>query len=750
MRILFFLVAFSISLFAKSYTELKFDGLVRLSDHSVIELIGFGTNEEVSIERINSAIHALFDQGYFLDIVVDEPSNGVLRFTFKEKPTIRSVVFKGVSETDVEEKFKPIFAVKKGETYDKKKIDNAKKRLVDLVRAEGYYDTLVDIESTFKDEKVDLIVNIRKGSNIIITNANFKGLKAFDKTEIQKNLANREKQSVSWWFGRSNGKLKLLDLPYDSDRLQEFYLKNGYLDIEVSDPFLSANFDTYQASLDYELTEGNPYSVSAIYITVLDKDENNLTGLIKDMRLKPMRRFDITKMRADMEKIREAVADEGYAFVKVVPDIKKDPVNQLVSVDYKVTYGNKVYIRDVIISGNNRTLDRVIRREIFLAPTDLYSLTDLKESKKALMRLGYFESATIDEKRVTDSTMDLVITVKETATGNLMIGGGYSSYDGFIINASINDRNMLGSGYSYSLEVDSSKRTRRYELSLTNPRVKDSPYSLSGSVYRTHYEATTYTRDSLGFGSTVGRKFGRYTRGYISAFYSFNDNTYEEPNQYYVNGKTTKFALTPSVSFNNTDDFFLPRSGITASQTVEFAGFGEDEEYIRSSTTFNAFKGLEDEIDYDIIFRYKARFQAISADENDYKSFPLGSRLFLGGTRSVRGFQSSSIAPTFKNPDGTVKRDSYGDVEYIGGKMAFNQSIEASIPLIADAKMRLATFYDYGAIGINDLAETRSSYGVALEWISPMGPLQFIWAWALDKEDYDTTSSFEFTLGQQF
>lgn len=750
MRILLAILALMITLYAKSYNELKFEGLVRLSDLSVIELIGFGANEDVDHERINKAIHTLFDQGYFVDIVVDEPEDGVLRFAFKEKPSISSIEFKGVSETEREEKIKPVFGVKKGETYDKRKIEAAKKRLVDMVRAEGYYDTLVDIESEFKDEKVLLTVSIRKGSNITITKNSFEGLKAFDKKEVQKDIANKERQSFSWFFGRSSGKLKLLDLPYDSDRLNEFYLKHGYLDIEVSEPFLKADFDTYQATIDYKLTEGEPYSVSSIDIVVLDKDDNNLTGLIDELKLKPMRRFNVTKMRADIERIREEVASEGYAFARVVPDIKKDTTNHTASITYRVTYGNLVYIRDVIISGNNRTLDRVIRREIFLAPHDLYSLRDLKDSKSALMRLGYFESATIDEKRITDSSMDLVITVKETATGNLMIGGGYSSYDGFILNASINDRNMLGSGYAYSLELDTSKRTKRYELSLTNPRVKDSPYSLTGSVYYTHYEATTYTRDSQGLGLSVGRRLGRHWRASIGSYYSFNDNTYEEPDQFYVDGKTTKLSLTPSASFDNTDDYFNPRSGHTFSQSLEVAGFGEDEEYFKSTTSFGYFKGFEDDIEYDLIFRFRARLQAMHADIDDIKKFPLGSRLYLGGTRSIRGYQNASIAPVRYDTNGDVLTDRYGDVQYMGGKLAYNQSVEFSIPLIEEAKMRMAFFYDYGAIGIDDFAEKRSSYGMALEWISPMGPLQFIWAWPLDKKDYDTTSNFEFTLGQRF
>lgn len=748
MRLLIFSLLFSCALWAKSYQEIRFEGLIRLSDLSATELIGFGPGDEVDDERINEAIRSLFEQSYFTDIIADEPQPGVLRFVFTEKPSIAGIEFKGMSETERDEKYLPVFGIKKGEVYDPRRVETARQRLIEMTRAEGYYDTLIEVVPRFENESVYLAINFNKGQTITLKESRFLGLKAFEKSEIQRDLANKEAQSFGWFPGRNDGKLRLLELPYDGARLRDFYLEHGYLDIEVSEPFLEADFDTYLATLDYEIKEGESYGVSSIDITVTDNDDS-LEALKESLRLRPMQRFNIKRMRTDMETIREAAADKGYAFVRVVPDLQKNMNNLTVSLNYRVTYGKKVHIRDVLVAGNARTLDRVIRREIFLAPGDLYSLSDLKESKSALSRLGYFESAEIEERRVSESEMDLIVTVKETSTGSLMVGGGYSSYDGFIVNASISDRNLFGSGYSYGFELDTSKRTQRFELSMTNPRVRDSVYSLSFSLYDTHYEATTYTRDSQGIGITSGRRFGRYWRGSLGVNWSNNNNKYDSPDDFYVNGETTKLALTPSVSFNNTDDYFIPRSGVNFSQSVEFTGFGENEEYIKSTTGFAVFKGLEPLMDYDLILRYRARLQAVDADINDVIGYPMGSRLFLGGVRSVRGYQSSSIAPVRYDENGSIAMAD-GDVRYLGGTLAFNQSIEASIPLVEAAKMRMAFFYDFGAIGVDNFDVRRSSYGIGLEWISPMGPLQFIWAWPLDDEPHDETSSFEFTLGQRF
>jgi outer membrane protein insertion porin family len=321
-----------------------------------------------------------------------------------------------------------------------------------------------------------------------------------------------------------------------------------------------------------------------------------------------------------------------------------------------------------------------------------------------------------------------------------------------IFNASVNDRNIFGSGISLGFELDTSKRTRRNELSLNNPRVNDSVYSLGFSLYQTHYESDDYTRDSEGVSVTAGRRFDRHWRGSLRAGWSRNENYYDDEDNHPErhSGETVKINLTPYLRYNSTDDFFIPREGINFTQSLEYAGMGGDEHYTKSVTELGAFKGLEPLIDYDLILRYRARLQLADADITDPEAYPLGSRLYLGGTRSLRGFRSGTVSPLMYDDAGNVLTDSEGDAYYRGGTRAFNQSLEMSLPLIADAQMRMALFYDYGAIGVDNFDVTRSSYGFALEWFSPMGPLQFVWAWPIDEKPHDRTSTFEFTLGQQF
>ncbi len=728
---LLFLIVF---LNAKSIKEIKFEGLVHLSPTIAKEMIGLYPGNELDIEKIDKAIKKFFEQGYFKDIWVTE-ENGVVTFHFVEKPPISKVDVIGYLESKKEE-LPQILGIKKGDIYDEEKIEEAKQKIIQKAREEGYYDTVVEIDTTTLQNgsvEVDFVVN--KGENIIVRKLDICGIKAFDKDDIEDAIVNRERDFLGWMWGFDDGKVKMDQLEFDSARIKDLYMREGYLDVKVSNPFLRVDFNTYNAKLLYHIKEGEPYIVEDVKI-YMSEPVIDLKELQEDLKLRKGKTFNIEKLRRDLEKIKEKVADLGYAYVRVIPDFKKDPKKHTTIVKYTVIPGKKVYIRDVIISGNQRTLDRVIRREVFLAPGDLYSLTDLKDSKNALKRTGFFEDVTIEERRVNENQIDLLVKVKEMPTGNIMIGGGYGSYEGVILNASISDKNIFGSGIDTSFSIDYSSKSLRFNIGVYNPRIFDSDYSLGVNLYNTTYESYDYTQKRRGGSVGVGKQLLRYLRSSITYQYEQNelsDVTFDSI--YFPEGKYTKSSITPALSWDNTDDYYVPRHGFAASTSLEYTGIGGDEEYIKSYTKFAFFYGLEDLIDYDLILRYKARLGVIL----DQGYLPVNEKFYMGGIRSVRGYSSGSISP----------EDSEGRL--IGGKQTFSNSIEASIPLIGSARMRLAFFIDYGMIGEDSFNEIkRSGAGAAIEWLSPMGPIQLIFATPLDDKPGDRTSSFEFSMGTKF
>jgi len=376
-----------------------------------------------------------------------------------------------------------------------------------------------------------------------------------------------------------------------------------------------------------------------------------------------------------------------------------------------------------------------------LAPGDQFNLTDLKDSKDELQRTGYFDSAEIVPKRVGGDAVDLDVRVKEAQTGSITAGLSYGSYDGFGINASISDKNLFGTGIGYSLQLERTKKSHNYAISLTDPRVFDSLYSLSVGVFHQKYEFIDYTKKEKGAYVSVGRKLTRTISASVGFVYS--DVKYSDYKKYsgdYESYKKT--ALTASVTFDNTDDYLTPRKGYYADLNLEYA-FGNKKthaNYLKSELKFAAYYSMKDMLDYDLILRYKLRAGYISSKGR----VPRAERLFLGGSSwGVRGFSPASIAPVEKPSDPTSPR--------LGGYKSLVNTVEASIPLSFAKNMRLTAFVDYGMIGRTSLGDIkRGSFGAQIEWRSPFGPVNLIFAKPINKKAGDRTSSFEFTIGSKF
>ncbi len=751
--LLFLFTLLPLELLAYKVDSIEYDGLVHISKGVALRMLPFEKGDEVSDEEIDEALKKYYKQGYFDDIWVDY-EDGKLTFHFKEKPIIAKVLLQGWKEND-EDILKDVVQIKKGELFDMAKLEAAKKRIIQAISQEGKIDSVVEIKTEKLDNggiKVTFIVN--EGEEIIIDKLRYSGVKKLDSDDFDEVIANKEHEFMGWFWGRNDGKMHLQDLQYDPLRIRDFYMQHGFLDAKVDEPFVRVNFDSYLAQMSYQIDEGEPYKIEKITIEET-KDVIDPKELRKDLKLKKGDIFNIKYFREDMERIKTKVADLSYAYVQVVPDLRKNKEKHTVEVVFRVIPGNKVRIHDVVISGNTRTLDRVIRRELYLGPGDMYSLTDLKDSRHALGRLGYFDGTTIEEKRVDNQSMDLIVKVKEAPTGNIQIGGGYGSYGGLLLSISVNDRNVWGSGISVGVKAEKSQTTKNASFNISNPRLNDSDFSGNFSIYASQYDYNDYAVNSNGITLGTGHRFSRFISGYLS--YNYSSNKYdifnpENLSTYYTTffESYSKSAVTATVSFDNTDDYYLPRSGFLATQSFEKAGLGADADFFKSRTRFSTYKGLEEYVGFDAIFRYKARLYF--AENTGY--LPIAERFYMGGIGSVRGYESYSLSPAVKEIDAN------GNVTFrrIGGRQTFSNSAEISFPLVPKAKMRLVTYLDWGFIGQDKLTEiSRGGYGAGIEWFSPVGPIQLMFSKAINPQtnDSDTlpadrTSTFEFTMGQRF
>lgn len=723
---------------AANIKDIQFSGLYHLSNETALNLTGLKIGEELNEARINTAILNLYKQNYFQNIIVEE-NNGILTFKLKEKPSVAKVTITGIASND-RKHLDALLGIKRGTLLDETSLKEAKERIKGYYEAKSYFDTVVEVKQKKLEnsDSLELEFIVNRGENIIIDKVHLSGGKELSYSDIEPAVTNKEREFMGWMWGRNDGKLKVFELGNDSARISDEYMKEGFLDVQVSSPFLKTYTDSYRADLTYFIKEGEPYKIVDIQIkNPLFSDEEN-QEILEELESQVKDIINIEDVRKDLKTIETKSADLGYAFVQVFPDIQKNSETHEASISFQVVPNEKVYIRNVIISGNSRTVDRVVRRELFLTEGNLYHRTDLKESINALRRTSYFESVEIKEERVDETHIDLIVEVKEAATGAISGGIGYSSSDGLLLNASLSDSNIFGSGIKSSVSIDKSDETLSGRINITNPRIADSEYSLGGSLYSNDYEWDEYSEQNYGFDITLGRQFWRYFNASVTYNLEQSDIYYLSPTLLrtgYQLGESIKSSISPAISFNNTDDFYLPRSGIIASSALEFAGVGGDQQFLYSKTSFNFYQGLEDYIGYDLIYRYKANFYKVW----DQGYLPINQRVYLGGMRSIRGFENRTVSP----------RNEWCDE--VGGTIAFANSFELSFPLIDRIKLRGSVFFDYGAIGRSRLDEMqRMSTGFGIEWITPIGPLQVVFAKPLNDKPGDDTSTFEFSLGTRF
>ena len=745
-KVILFSLVCATALYADTIQSIEYNNLNKISQKIVDETLDMKPGDEINDNKINDAIKKFYKFGYFDDIVVIN-DNGKLQLNFKEKPSIANIDIKGYkSRTEDIESLKTMIKLKKGSMYTEKRIKDAKKILLDLLENDGYINSVVETEiETINEHSLKVTFNVNKGDEIIIKKANYYGADKLDQDDFDHVTANKEKEVASWWFGQNDGEVKIDQLKYDARRINELYFEKGFLDAQVKEPFLNIDFASNQANLDFFINEGSKYITNDIKI-YLDPSIVDAKDIYPELDLIIGNTFNIKKLRRDQAYIKTQVANKGYAYAEVKFDVKKDTENSKVDIVYNVIPGKKVYINDVKISGNARTLDRVIRRDVYLAPGDLYNETDFTDTKSKLGRSSYFETVKVEQKRVTEDKIDILIEVVEAATGALTLGGGYGSYDKIMVSGSVKDSNVFGSGLGVGISADLSANSSEFSLNLSNPSINDSKFNGDIEAHNSDNEITRTVYDldknTKGFSVGVGREIFRNLRGglrykldFIKEEYTYDDDSTVPEDSRFKNADYISSSLTPYLSFDNTDNYQLPREGIKAGTSLEYAGVGGDSRYLKSTSYFKYFNSLNDYAELDWIFRFRTKVSALI----DNGQINQGDSLYLGGVKSLRGYSSYAFP---SNTDGYVT-EPY--------KRSWANSIEMSFPLIPNAKMRWALFYDYGMIGEDNFSDiARSSTGAVLEWISPLGPLQLVFAKALDAKADDDTSTFEFSLGSSF
>lgn len=732
--------------------RLRMEILLRISADEKIARIEFKGNRKIeasAIQRVlksttgsiftdadlSADIKAIYKMGYFDDVtaeVADVAEGKVITFLVEEKPMISEIRiqgYKAVKRDDIE----GAMSVRNRQTVNPEKLKTDMEKIKSLYDGKGFYNAEIGYTIEKGGERdVHVVVTIVENEKLFIRGISFEGNRSFTTKEL-KNMMTTNEWGIFHFFTDS-GLLKKEQLKQDVGKLNAFYLNNGFINAQIGEPVITYDRDGIRIKIP--VSEGKQFRVGKIAITG-DELATPRADLLEKLQIRKKDFYDREAIMKDMDALTQACNDEGYASADVVPRTEPQEKTLTVDVTYEIKKGKLVYFNRINITGNNKTRDKVIRRELSVVEGDLYSRTKLKNSYMALNRLRYFEEIDFQSEKGPDETLtDVNIHVKEKPTGIFSLGAGYSALDHAVVSAQVSQQNLFGRGQILSLKASLSSRSTLYDISFTEPWLFDMPLWSKSDIWNLYREYDSYNLDSKGFGTTLGYPLWPYVTGYIGYRLSL-DNVKDilDTASYYVKkqeGETTSSGVTLTLTRDSTNDVMFPSTGSKNSASLEYTGgpLQGDVSYTRYGATSAWFFPLP----LDTVIGVRGRLGLIQANEG--KEVPIFERYYLGGINSLRGLRE--IGP--KDP-------ATGDV--IGGLTMLNFNFDYIFPLIKNAGMKGVLFFDTGnswetGYHFNDLRKTA---GIGIRWYSPIGPLRLEWGYVLDRKEDEAASRWEFSIG---
>jgi outer membrane protein insertion porin family len=738
--------------------DIRVEGIQRTEAGTVFSYLPVKVGEEMTDEKTAAAIKALYATGFFKDVRV-ESRDGVVIVTVEERPSIAKITLTGIkefSEDDLKKGLKET-GLAEGRVLDRSLLDKAEQELQRQYFNRGKY--AVEIKSTLtplERNRVAVQFDVVEGSSAKIQQINIVGNQAFKEKELLKQFTSTTPGWLTWYT--KNDQYSKTRLAGDIETLRSFYLNRGYLEFNVDSTQVSISPDKQGIYITVNVTEGPQYKVSDVKLAgQMLVPEAELTKLIA---IKPGEIFARDRLTETTKAIGDRLGNDGYAFANVnaVPDLDKD--KRTVAFTLFIDPGRRVYVNRVNVSGNTKTRDEVVRREVRQMEGAYYDAEKINLSRDRLNRLGYFNEVNIETPAVQGTTdqVDVNVGVTEKSTGSIMLGAGFSSSEGIVLSGSVSQNNVFGTGNRVSAQINSGSVNTVYALSYTNPYYTVDGVSLGYDLYRRDVDATSlsnvgsYKTSTYGAGVRFGLPVNE--RDFLSFGLTYEQTsltTYSDsPIQYtrFVDefGKDNDTVrLDTSWSRDTRNSYLFPTKGLMQRVAAEVGTPGGSLQYYKLSLQHQQYFPLSKS------FILMLNGEVGVGDGLSGKPLPFFKNFYAGGNSSVRGFKTGTLGP----------KDANGDA--LGGDKRVVGNAEVFFPLPGlkdDQSLRMSAFVDAGAtFGPDDkdnlyktfaFGDLRYSAGIAVLWVSPLGPLKFSLAQPLSKKTGDKSEMFQFTLGNVF
>jgi outer membrane protein insertion porin family len=749
---------------AATISKVILEGGQRVDRETVLSYMQIGAGDSFNSEKVDASIKALFQTGLFSDVRIVTRGT-VLVVQIVENPLINIVNFEGNNEIDDETLQKEV-DVKERMIYTKARVQSDTRRVLAIYQTKGFYNVRVSPKLIrLENNRVNLVFEISENGKTQISSINFTGNNVFSESDLRGVMITKQK---TWWnpFLR-NDTYDADRLNYDTELIRRYYLKHGYADIQILSAEANLTPDGNSFEVNIALQEGPKYSVADVAVNVgqVNLDPNGLTRVVKTGVGDT---YDASKVDKSVENLTLEASNQGFVFAKVEPKVDRDAGAQTVKINYNISEGTRAYIERIDITGNSRTRDEVIRRELRLYEGDAFNRTLIERARRRLTALDFFEK--IDFKEQEGSAPDkiiVVVDVSEKSTGSLTFSIGYSSVETVVGAVGLAERNLFGKGLQVSLNTSLSFKKQSVDFSYTDPYFLGTPISAGFDVFATKTDnqtASSYTSQQIGGALRTGFKLDEdssMTLKYYLAYRKITgiDVATSSPAVIAQEGDSWKSAVSVNYQYDTIDDPTKPTSGVRAQLNTEISGLGGSTYFGKVEARGWYFIPFFDD---NVVVKLEGNAGYIQPFSDN--NVPLQDRFFKGAD-SFRGFAQSGIGPRQIGND--------GNSDSIGGNTYAIGTLEATFPLGLPDALGISgeVFSDFGTVfnsgeksiaaatglcsgtfacDVLDTSDFRASIGAGIIWSSPFGPLKFEYAYPLLKSNYDQTEKFRFSIGTRF
>lgn len=746
------------------FSRIDVSGNQRIESDTIRVFSGIEPGEPVTPEQLNLAVRNLFETGLFEDVQV-MPEAGRLVITVKENPTINQVAFEGNDKID-DDKLAEVVQLKPRLAYSTSAAEADAQRIIDAYRATGRYNASVNpVIIRLPENRVDLVFEINEGRVTGVQRISFTGNQAFSDRRLRAVIETDQTSLLSAFFGKTTYDADRLEL--DKEKLRQFYTQHGYVDFRVLSATAELARDRTGFFLAFTVSEGQKFNFGKVSVS---SSIPSLPAANFQKYLAPIA-SGATYNSGTVDKIIEQMTYQagqaGYAFVEIRPQVTKNPATQTVDINFEIVEGKRVFVERIDISGNNRTLDRVIRRQFRIVEGDAFNAREVRNAQDRINGLGYFKSASVNVRPGTAPDLALIdVQVEEQPTGSLSLGGAYSTSDGISAQIGLTERNFLGRGQTVNLTVSASSQFANYQLGFYEPALFDRDLLAGFNIYYRdqNFEEQSFNTSSIGGEPRIA--FPLSENGRLTLRYDLSrDDIYNvaaDTSRIIQNeaGALITSAIGFTYSYDRRNSVVDPTGGFILTLNQDFAGLGGDVTHSKTQGSAKVYKSFfSDDLVLSAALEGGALFSKDGTRITD--RFNAGGDSFLGFARNgvgPRDYCGSGDEPLCTPPQADEEVN-----DALGGNYYGILKVDASFPLGIPEQYGVfgGVFGNVGSLwGLDDTAGSmgevdasmhmRSSVGVAIYVSTPFAPLKFTYAIPLQHEDYDEVERFRFSVQTRF